>query len=87
MSNVDYIAVTGTGAAVIVSGVLLFLSHRWQDRRLRRKFERLQREETAGIPPTPCDYRYAITFDDDDFFPPFALNATEVFLRETLPNA
>jgi hypothetical protein len=40
---------------------------RWRDRvlmeKVRSRIDRLRREEAAGVPPSPADYRYAITSD------------------------
>jgi len=50
--------------ALIGGGMLLFWYVHWYlPRHARRTVERLRREQAAGIPPSPRDYRCAITFD------------------------
>src|SRR5438045_771175 len=52
-----------------VGGLVLFLSYRhwYLPLQAKQKVERLRREETAGIPPSPRDYHYAIAFDSSGF--------------------
>ena len=52
------------GLAVVLGGVLFFVYQRWYLlRRGRQTAERLRREEDASLPPSPSDYRFAISFD------------------------
>jgi len=52
--------------AALVAVPYIFL-RRWEDRRnkekARARAERRRQEEEAGVPPSPADYHYAITFD------------------------
>ena len=52
-----------------VGGLVLFFSYqRWYlPLRSRLKVERLNREQAAGVPPSPRDYHYAISFDPEGF--------------------
>jgi hypothetical protein len=48
--------------------VFQLLYRRWYlPRQSRLKLDRLRREEEAGIPPSPRDYRHAIAFDSAGF--------------------
>ena len=53
----------------VVGGFLLYLAYtrRYLSRWVSREVERLRREEKAGVPPNPRDYRYAINFDSSGF--------------------
>lgn len=50
-------------SALMIGGVLLFLTYRRRhvSLRARREAERLRREEAAGIPPRPKDYHYSLS--------------------------
>lgn len=59
---------------VLVGGIYLFELLRFRPRRARkalddarRKIERREREAAAGVPPSPSDYRYSLTFDASGF--------------------
>lgn len=67
--------------SLLVSGGVLFLTYnRWYvPLSARLKVERLRREEAAGIPPSPRDYHYAITFDH------VGLTVTNLRRRESEP--
>jgi hypothetical protein len=52
----------------IIAGVWIFWYLHWYiPRHDRLKLERQRYEVAAGIPPSPRDYRYAITFDCSGF--------------------
>ena len=59
---------------ILVGGVYVLDLRKWRPRldrlameEARLKVERLRREEAAGVPPSPSDYHYAITFDAEGF--------------------
>jgi hypothetical protein len=53
---------------VVLGGVAYFAYQYWYiPRWARLRVERLRREEAVGIPPSLCDYHYAIAFDDLGF--------------------
>ena len=66
MSNSQIISVIAVCLAVVAGGVLFFAYQRWYlPRRSRQTVERLRREEDAGVPPSPSDYHFAISFDSE----------------------
>ena len=51
--------------SLCAGGLVLYLTYRhwYLPLRVLRKAERLRREEATGIPASPRDYHYAISFD------------------------
>lgn len=67
--TIEQALILATVCSLSVGGLVLFLTYRhWYVPLYEsRKVDRLRREEAAGIPPSPRDYRYAISFHADGF--------------------
>jgi|GraSoiStandDraft_55_1057291.scaffolds.fasta_scaffold155209_1 hypothetical protein len=68
MTTLQVLLLLGVCSLTVAGGVLFFGYRHWYiPRQTRLELERLRREETAGIPPNPRDYHYAISFDSIGF--------------------
>lgn len=63
MSTAQVLLLFSAVTVMIGVGVLFLLRHRIYAAQAWRKFERMRRDDAAGIPPNPRDYHYRIDFD------------------------
>jgi hypothetical protein len=68
MSTSQIVLAVAFGATVLLVCVLFFVYERWyRPWRASQRVKRLRREEDEGIPPSPSDYNFAISFDHEAF--------------------